>query len=198
MEDVNERFNRELRQQVDGTLPKGHIYELGMPGEILLSAGIPDLPMELRAERLSIKANKQYESSHPFNLADVVNLPNAIQSPIAVFDSKTRVGSKVILTVLTNNGGYNFVVALQMNSHPRGYQSSIEVNSIRSVYPKDNVKDIINWINRGDLLRYADETKILNWLTQQQSNSADVAIPIKDINVATKIIQNFENPIILS
>ncbi|GBU24511.1 hypothetical protein R83H12_01142 [Fibrobacteria bacterium R8-3-H12] len=39
-EDANNRFNNELQKQIDGTLPKGHIYSLGYPGEILLSAGI--------------------------------------------------------------------------------------------------------------------------------------------------------------
>lgn len=43
--DTNRRFNEELRQQIDGNLPKGHVYELGRPGRVLRSTGIPDLPM---------------------------------------------------------------------------------------------------------------------------------------------------------
>ena len=189
----NTRFNNELRQQIDGKLPKGYIYKLGYPGENLKSAGIPDLPVELSSSLLSSKSNINYVSNHPFGLPEVKNLVNAIQNPIAVFDSKTHISSKVILTELKHNGT-NFVVALQVNTNARGYGRNITINSIRSVYPKDNVQDIIEWINRGDLLRYADKTKVLNWLTQQRSNSADVESPIKNLDVATKIIERFDNP----
>ncbi|MEG2282804.1 MAG: hypothetical protein RSB93_06205, partial [Rikenellaceae bacterium] len=190
---INERFNRELEAQVEGTLPKGHIYSLGKPSAILESAGVPMLDIELSSSILHTKASDGYINSHPFDLSGIKNLPNAINAPIAVFDSKTQFSSKVILTELKNNN-HNVIVAMKVNASPQGYNKHIVINSIRSIYPKDNIKDVINWINRGDLLLYIDKNKILEWITQQQSNSADVAIPYKDFNVATNIIQNFENP----
>lgn len=190
---VNGRFNDELQQQIDGTLPKGHVYGLGRPSEVLLAAGIPDLPIELAASRLGLKASAEYESNHPFELGAVMNLPEAIQHPIAVFDSKTRVGSKVILVELKDRNGNNFVVAMNTNVPKSRYsKASIQINDIRSIYPKDNVLDIMNWINRGDLLRYADKKKIEDWITQQRSNSAEVEI--QNLDVAANIVENFENP----
>ena len=50
---VNSQFNEELQQQIDGTLPKGHVYRLGMPSAVLQSTGIPNLPIELSATRLA-------------------------------------------------------------------------------------------------------------------------------------------------
>ena len=73
-------------------------------------------------------------------------------------------------------------------------KASIQINSIRSIYPKDNVRDIVNWISRGDLLRYADKKKIEDWITQQRSNSADVEI--QNLDVAANIVKEFENPAI--
>lgn len=196
--EVNGRFNEELEQQINGKLPKGHVYQLGMPGKVLQSAGIPDLPIELVASRLSLKASEAYESNHPFGLSEVKNLPEAIQNPIAVFDSKTRAGSKVIMTELTDIKGHHFVVAMSTNIPANQYtRRTLQINSIRSVYPKDNIRDIVNWINRGDLLKWSDKTKLGNWLTQQRSNSADVAMSVSELNVATNIIQNFKNPTIL-
>ena len=98
LEETNGRFNGELQRQIDGTLPKGHIYRLGMPGDVLLSAGIPNLPIELVAARLTHKSNQE---NHPFDLSEVRDLPEAIQNPLAVFRSATHIGSKVILTRLT-------------------------------------------------------------------------------------------------
>ena len=195
---INDRFNKELQQQIEGTLPQGHVYRLGNPNNLLRSAGIPDLSIELAASRLSLKASEVYENNHPFELSAVMNLPDAIQNPIAVFDSKTRAGSKVIMTELTDSRGKHFVVAMQTNIPKNHYGvRTLQINSIRSVYPKDNVHDIVNWINRGDLLKWADKTKLRNWLTQQRSNSADVATPVSEFNVAANIVENYENPTFL-
>ncbi len=77
----------QLQEQIDGTLPQGHIYQLGMPSRILRSAGIPNLPIELSADRLK---NKSVQANHPFQLSEVRNLPQAIHDPIAVFESSTH------------------------------------------------------------------------------------------------------------
>lgn len=193
-EEVNERFNEELKQQIDGTLPEGHVYRLGMPSEALRSAGVPELPMELSSTRLAEKASADYKSGHPFSLEDMRNLPQALQNPIAVFDSKTRPGSKVILTELTDSQGNNFVAVTRSDIRRVAGRRVIQVNSIRSIYPKDYAQDVVNWINRGDLLKWADKEKTLDWLGKQQSNSADVAIPIQGLDVAANILENFENP----
>ncbi|WP_320973830.1 JAB domain-containing protein, partial [Dysgonomonas capnocytophagoides] len=195
---INDRFNKELQQQIEGTLPKGHVYYLGNPNNILRCAGIPDLSIELAASKLSLKASKTYESNHPFELSAVMNLPGAIQNPIAVFDSKTRAGSKVIMTELTNSEGNHFIIAMQTNIPKNRYGTrTIQINDIRSVYPKDNIRDIVNWINRGDLLKWVDKTKLGNWLAQQRSNSAEVATPVSEFDVASKIVENYENPTLL-
>ena len=54
------------------------------------------------------------QENHPFDLSEVINLPNAIQNPIAVMRSATRLDSKVIFTELAHKGR-NFVVAIQMD-----------------------------------------------------------------------------------
>jgi len=94
-----------------------------------------------------------------------------------VFDSKTRKDSKVILTELRSKG-INFVVAIEMNGRGK-YNKSIEINSIRSVYPKNRLLETIsNWRDSG-LLRYVNEEKASALTTQLQSNSADVSISVK-------------------
>lgn len=184
IKEVNDRFNEELQQQIDGTLPKGHIYQLGMPGDILISAGIEDLPIELSAERLYAKSTQE---NHPFSLESVSNLPMAIQSPIAIFDSRTNRKSKVLLTELQYNGN-NFVVALRLRNEGEGID--LEVNSIQSLYPKDRVGGVIEWVNTG-LLRYANQKKLVDFLTQSTNL---IAGKETDLNNATKIINDFENP----
>ena len=49
IEQVNIKFNEDIDRQITGNLPNGYIHQLGTPGNILLSTGIPDLPIELSA-----------------------------------------------------------------------------------------------------------------------------------------------------
>ena len=68
---ANDRFNEELELQVKGELEEGHVYKLGMPSEILLSTGVPNLPIELSAKQLSKKAA---DRGHRFDVKDIANL----------------------------------------------------------------------------------------------------------------------------
>lgn len=190
--ETNRKFNEELQQQIDGTLPKGHVYQFGKPSAVLQAAGIPDLPIELRSDKLATKASEKYKSNHPFELESVVNLPQAIANPIAVFDSNSSYGSKVILTELKDNKGNSFIVSLSTNV-PRGFKR-ISVNSITSVYPKNDVKGIIGWVSRGDRLKYAEKNKFSSWIAQQMPHATDLAISTRELNVATNIVGSFINP----
>ena len=175
IEEINKRFNDDLLKQIEGSLLKHHTYNLSTPSAILQSARIPDLPIELRASRLREKA---MQDTHPFDLCEVMDLPIAIHSPLAIFRSATHLGCFIIMTGLKHRDE-NFIVALQINKYN-------ETNSIRSIYPKSNYQ-LINWIDDG-LLEYVDKLKTVEWLSKQRSNSADVK---KQLNRATKIVQKF-------
>ncbi len=47
---INKEFNEQLDQFVKGKIKVGHTFELGKPGDILLSAGFPNLPIQLQAQ----------------------------------------------------------------------------------------------------------------------------------------------------
>ncbi|MDR2731864.1 MAG: hypothetical protein LBB36_01455 [Fibromonadaceae bacterium] len=166
---ILDRFNYELEQQINGNLPKGHIYNLGKPGEILRNAGIPDLPIELSADRLAYKASENYRRNHPFNLSDIKNLPEAINNPIAVFNSTKNDGAKIILTELKDKNGNNFVVVMRVKHKGKG-RDNIEINDIRSIYPKNNRADLINILKSGKLTAWIDKEKASRFVSVQSTN----------------------------
>lgn len=184
---VNDVFNECLQQQIDGTLPKGFVYELGMPSEALKSSGMKDLPIEMASRRL---LNKSMQENHLFDLKEIFNLPDAIQNPLAVFRSATKMyDSYVVLTELKHKGK-NFVAAIQVNE--RG--NNIEVNSIRSIHYR-TLYNIVDWIteNLGEYFCPDFKEKWLNptkkeLLSKQQYQPADVR---EQLNNATKIIEEF-------
>lgn len=190
-------------------LPAGHIYKLGKPGGILLSAGIEDLPIELNAERLAMKASEAYRSGHPFGLEAVKNLPEAINRPIAVFDSSTRPDAKIILTTL-KYGGHNFVVALEARNSVTNRKIEADINHIMSVYPKDEAQGILHWIINGKM-RYNNKMRV--FFAEQWANSIDgkntLEVSLKPeiqqrinlaevnailLNDAANVVNNFNNP----
>lgn len=195
MEEVNQRFNEELEQQIEGRLEKGHVYQLGRPSEFLRDAGIPDLPIEMPASQLEYKSTS---GKHDYDLSEVINLPNAIAHPIATFAYGDSVKSQNILTVLEHNGE-NFLVGMFIRPKIKG--NVLEVNSIRNVFPK-NGASIVKLINQGKLTN-VDKEKLLHFLDQQRTNLADVAFVLPDeqvkqgsaeVSTATNIVENFENP----
>lgn len=215
--ETNEKFNNELQQQINGTLPKGHVYELGNPSEVLLSAGLPNLPIEMAASQLAYKSSS---GKHDFDLSEVMDLPNAISNPIAVFEYGDKKKAQNILTILEHNGDH-FLVGMFIRPTVKG--RVLEINSIRNVFPKNGLS-IVRWI-AGGKLTYADKKELLNFLDQQRTNYADVAFVLPDeqvkqekaevqdsvvksksnqqynsadvrklFNLAANIIRSFENP----
>ncbi len=134
----NDRFNNELQQQIDVTLPKGHIYKMGMPGKIFLSAGVPNMPIEMSSTRLEEKSK---QDNHPFEISELKNLVKELQSPIAVFKYGNN-AKNIIISI--DYQGEQFLVGIHFNQNRNG----IEVSSIRGIFPKTNAK-WLNWIVQG-------------------------------------------------
>ena len=184
IEQVNERFNEELQKQIEGTLPKEHIYQLGNPSSILLATEVPNLPIEMAASRLEEKASKY---GHDFDLEEVRDLVKALQKPLAVFSYGDKNKAQNIIVPIQKNGK-NFIVGLFLNPIVGG--RSLEINSVRNIFPKDNA-EWLNWITQDKAL-YLDKAKIQTLIDQQRTNLADVEY--LDLDSVTKIVNNFVNP----
>ncbi len=186
IEAVNERFNTELQQQIDGTLPKGHIYQLGMPSEVLLATGIAKAPIQLNSQRLMEKSSN---FGHDYELSELKDLVKAINNPIAIFAYGDKNKAQNIVVEIQHEGK-NFIIGLSIRPTVGG--QVLDINSIRNVFPKDNA-EWLNWITQGKAL-YIDKERVQDLINQQRTNLADVEY--LDLNSIANIIQNFENPII--
>lgn len=179
---INARFNEELKEQLEGTLPQDHIYTLGLPGKILRSTGIPNLPIEMSASRANLKSNQE---NHPFSLEVLEDLPKMLQHPIAVFSyGDKRKAQNVIVEV--EHQGQNLLVGLSLNQEKDG----IEVNSIRGLFPKYTHGWLL-WIQQGKAL-YLNKEAIQDKIEQWRTNLANV--PYLNLDSITKVVETFENP----
>lgn len=94
----------------------------------------------------------------------------------------------IIIRIESN--GKQFIVGLSLNPIVQG--KSLQINSIRNIFPKDNA-EWLNWISQGKLL-YADKQKIQALIDKQRTNLADVEY--LDLEDVANIVNNFENPTI--
>ena len=183
---INARFNEELKEQLEGTLPQDHIYTLGLPGKILRSTGIPNLPIEMSASRANLKSNQE---NHPFSLEVLEDLPKMLQHPIAVFSyGDKRKAQNVIVEV--EHQGQNLLVGLSLNQEKDG----IEVNSIRGLFPK-HTHGWLLWIQQGKAL-YLNKEAIQDKIEQWRTNLANV--PYLNLDSITKVVETFDNPRLVS
>lgn len=186
LEEINQTFNEELQQQIDGTLPNGHIYQLGSPSAVLLSTGIADVPIELNSTRLE---DKSKNFGHDYDLSELKDLVKAIHNPMAIFAYGDKNKAQNIIVEIQHEGK-NFIVGLSIRPSVGG--RVLDINSIRNVFPKDNA-EWLNWISQGKML-YADKERIQNLINQQRTNLADV--DYLDLDSIANIINSFENPIL--
>ena len=124
---------------------------------------------------------------HDFDLSEVKNLVRALQTPLAIFEYGDRSKAQNVIVPLQKDGK-KFIVGLSLNPTVGG--RSLEINSIRNVFPKDN-SEWLNWINQGKAL-YIDKEKIQTLIDQQRTNLADV--DYLDLDSVTKIVKGFVNP----
>ena len=184
IKEVSDKFDEELQQQIDGTLPKGHIYQLGMPSGILQACGFPDMPIELSSTNLAEHSRKTH---HPFELNDVKGLVYALQDPVAVFSYGDKMKSQNVIVEIQRDDR-NFLIGVHFNQNRRG----LEVSDIRGVFPKDSA-EWLNWINQGKTL-YLDKEKIQDLIHKQRKTLAEVEY--LDLDSVAKVIEDFENPTI--
>lgn len=163
---------------------------MGRPNAVLQSAGLPNLPIELSSERLKKKSSEKYKKNHPFDLESIKDLPNALQDPIAVFNNPNNDG-KVVLTELKYNG-VNHIVAIKVRTKKGVNDVEIQHNTIATIFPKDRVEEIADWIldNEQGRKAYFNKEKSLAWLSDNGTTLRSKGYDTRDI---ANIIQNFEN-----
>lgn len=202
IQEVNEQFNEELSGLTEDNADKVTL-DLGNPSPVLLAAGVEDKPMKLYGNKVIKKMKK-----HGFKLDELRNLPEAVAEPIAVFNNYQKEGNRSILTELETANG-NFLVTIDL-----GKDADVDFNIVTSVFGKGD-NNIITWINKG-YATYIDKQKTLDYLhhsalkavtsdnreekvqefLSHQSALIAATAANSELSDATKIVENFENPII--
>ena len=178
MQAVNQKFNEQLDSFTEENA-NAVIFDLGMPSPMLIAGGVPNKPIRLYGSKLLKKIRK-----HGFSATELRGLPMALATPIAVFNNYQREDNRSVLTELSTADG-NFLVSIDI-----GMGTDIDFDIVKSVFGKDG-DGILNWINKG-YLTTVDKEKALAYL--RISAPIAEASNKQELDSATKIVENFENP----
>ncbi len=159
LRDANSRYNDDLDRMKTVGLPHRHIFDLGEPGEILRSVGVPSLPIKMNLATVHKVTGQGESARHELPVGLLYNLPRHINNPVAVFASDTQANAKTLLLQMRHEGK-PVMAAL----HLEVKTGNIEVNRIASVYER-NEREYVNWTIKG-LLEAIDKTKG-QWLLEQ-------------------------------
>lgn len=185
-DEINNKFNKELSDFIDGKLDKNHIFNLGLPGEILKNCGFPENgKITMSAARLETKAKL---ARHTFNYSEIYNLSKALNKPIAVFDYGFKENFKaknVIINITKNEKQY--LAGIHFTQLQRG----IDISSIRTLFPKDN-NEWLQWINQGKMI-YGDKEKLQALIAQQRMNGADVNKEVVQGSLDERCLESVES-----
>ena len=122
---------------------------------------IKNIPWSLAYSAVRKGLGKQVSSSngeaHWLRPEDFKKLPDAIYHPVMILDSNTD-KSLEIITDLFDQNGKPVLLALRLDVEEEHHK----VNSIRSVYGKDNVNTLINKLRDGRG-RYVDMKRAADW-----------------------------------
>lgn len=179
------RFNRQLGAYSQGQMPQDTMFELGMPCGAM-SIFLPDLPIVMR-QRVMRKGS---EKKHDIDIMALKDMPNYLAKPIFVFSRNSdTIG---VLTEMRDRKGKNVCVAIEMSREIQTGTEMLVVNDVRSIHGRE-VENIVLPIAYNGALRWVDKEKGLRWLSFASQPDQQV-VPSSDLDMATKVVESFENP----
>ena len=191
--EIRGNFVADLKSFREGKLPTQKILNLGNPSDVLKRAGIPDTPIVLRQSVIKKILNK-----HNIGYDLIEKLPEAINTPIAVFSYPKNANVRDVLVELRDSQGRIIVASLEINVSTQRYG---EVSDLLSAHPKDSFGQIHNWIKTGRLLfwdkekgrKFLQDSVPANW--EQYETELSPFLDVQSENVSKsqgKILKSFE------
>jgi hypothetical protein len=120
-----EKFKKDLSELVKKDFYSSKSLVIGKTPAVLERLGVENLEVTIHPETIY----KAVVGKHSLTINDIAKLPEALERPIMVFDSKTRNDSLVVLTEIKDRNGRSTIAAIKLSSKEKNHH----VNSVRSV-----------------------------------------------------------------
>lgn len=135
-----ESYQEQIEKYYQKRLPTNWEIRIGNTPEVLLQLGAKDLPLIMKQSNLNkcIREKRGSRSAHQIERTLIEKLPNMIKNPVLIVEDKSRSSFALISDVRDQNGN-NLLIAIKTDECLYGKQ----VNEVKSVYGKENVKEYL-------------------------------------------------------
>lgn len=156
---------------------------VGQTPEVLTQLGVAQLPVVMPdPKKLFQIVQKDGDGRHGIDPGVLSQIPEAIQSPLAVFDSATQANAKVVVTELQDGAGQPVIVAFHLDVK----QGRHQINKLASIYGRSNAEAAFKKWSDDGLLKYLDTKR------PELIQSAGLQLPME--GVKSGLIKNVLQP----
>ena len=155
---INESFYNQINTWDRETI--GFSFVLGTTSDALLEAGIPNKQIRWDASKIKSLLKKH----NGMSVKTVLKVPELLENPIVVVDSKKNKNSKIIIGDLydSNNKPVTVVLLLTPTSK-KGNQ--LDILKVSSAEGRSHIKSLFRYENGESVqIRYIDKNRIQSWL----------------------------------
>lgn len=177
---INEDFEKQLHSW-DGKT-EGFSFVVGNTSAALKQAGVPDKQIRWDATKLKKTLNKHVENG--ISIGVLKNVPQLLESPIVIVDSRTVEDRLIVLGELYDDFGKVVVVALELNPTNRKGTVLENIIKIATSQGRSHIQSLLS-----SNIRYMspDEKRVQNWLNV---NRLQLPLRSTNLNSVNSISQN--------
>ena len=110
-----------------------------------------------------VGVDKTKRDKHPFNLHEIRNLKEALESPLAIFNSTRNSASTTVMLSLKSNEGNMLVPISRRENNALISGPGRWINRIDSIYPKDDLSYIFILADKKNVL-YVEKEFLNDWM----------------------------------
>ncbi len=161
--DAQYSINPDFKRQFDEWDKKstGGYFHFGSPSDALKSIGVPDKGIYMPKSKILQAMNPKSEHHHPeMSLELFRQLPDMIENPVVITQSRSIPNSIVLFGELYSTDGRPVMASMHLNAAGRGTQID-KVNVVTSAYART---ELDNYIKSSDILYLAtNKERTANW-----------------------------------
>lgn len=143
---------------IDGkALTKGKLIDLGETPQKLLEGGVENHNLYINYDVIS-KAHGGKNAGHDLAKDVIKEVPEKLYNPIAVLNSRNKLGGSVVVTELKDKTGKPVIAAIRLDKTPQG----MVINDIKSIHGRESFDELFGFSLDEGKLRKIDIKKMEN------------------------------------
>lgn len=152
----NRSYLEQIEKYYNHTLKSFDLIYMGKTPEVLISFGASNIPLVMQQSTLTkcVRKRTGSRSAHELSRSIIETLPEQIANPIFLIEDKER-GSLVTISDAKDKAENNILVAIKLAET----KNAMNVNLIKSVYGKTNLKEYLIKHDKAGNLHIIDNQK---------------------------------------